>query len=150
MMIKEIFQIISPFRTSSRASRSAAFGGADDAEEESEVQEIETAEDGEQVFGAEGEPDTEASLYPALPRAPRHVEDQDKQMMDIEEGAASSAASVNHLLVPQTRASRSPSPRLRSQSPAKSPRPLPLADSALLTPGIHKYAGWQTNLPQES
>ncbi|SPO25433.1 uncharacterized protein UTRI_03149_B [Ustilago trichophora] len=133
MMLREIFSMISPFRGHSRARRSAAFGGADEADaEEEHVKKI-----------ADGNAASPSSKLEDVDEA---VDTEDRMIEDAEEGVAAAVASSSpqpsqpsRLAVPSSgrSASRSPSPKPRSSMPAPL-RSLPLADSALVTPGLRR------------
>lgn len=114
--------MISPFRGHSRARRSAAFGGADEADAEEEVQPAHT---------------------PALEEVKEDVDTDDRMIEDAEEGLSqTTATSRKHLDVPNSSRppSRSSSPMPRPSIPAAAPpKSLPLADSALVTPGLRRH-----------
>lgn len=131
-MLREIFSMISPFRGLSRARRSAAFGGADEADAEEE-----------QPLRL---PQGSAAKASELDEVEEAVDSEDRMIEDAEEGNAASVALPSsqsipptHLAVPSAprSLSRSPSPKPRSSLPAP-PRSLPLADSALVTPGLRR------------
>ncbi|SNX84406.1 uncharacterized protein MEPE_03115 [Melanopsichium pennsylvanicum] len=130
MMLREIFSIISPFRGLSKARRSAAFGssGESDAEEEQSNRSL------------------AAPQTSTLEDVEEAVDSEDRMIEDAEEGVsaadvpASFQPSQHELLdVPSSvrRNTRSPSPIPRSTMPAP-PRSLPLADNALVTPGLRR------------
>ncbi|KAI3483759.1 hypothetical protein L1887_53349 [Cichorium endivia] len=125
MMLREIFSMISPFRGHSRARSSAAFGAADAEEEveEEEAPEEDTAESNVEVRVAD-----------------------DRMIEDAEEGVSAKAdASSSRPLQPKTldlsvpsqtsHRSASPRPAASSSAPTAS---LPLANSALVTPGLRR------------
>ncbi|PWZ02266.1 hypothetical protein BCV70DRAFT_156734 [Testicularia cyperi] len=135
-MIKEIFQIISPFRTFSRASRSAAFGGDQDQQHN------------------EQPPASHDDAGAELGHNPDNVEGQqpkndthELQAMDVEDEQPQPPSS-KHLLplsaVIASQAERSSSPISRASLPLPAPlNSLPLADRALVTPGIHRHGTFQ-------
>lgn len=126
MMLREIFSMISPFRGHSRARSSAAFGAADADEKEVEEEEV-PEEDMAESIGED------------------HVAD-DRMIEDAEEGVSAKAnASSSRPLQPKTldlsvpsqaiHRSASPRPAGSSSAPTGS---LPLANSALVTPGLRR------------
>ncbi len=126
MMLREIFSMISPFRGHSRARSSAAFGAADADDEEVEEEEV-PEEDMAESIGED------------------HVAD-DRMIEDAEEGVSAKAnASSSRPLQPKTldlsvpsqaiHRSASPRPAGSSSAPTGS---LPLANSALVTPGLRR------------
>lgn len=146
-MLREIFSMISPFRSHSRARQSAAFGGADELDAE-EPQPRQLAENNEEQPG-------QASSLGDLNEA---VDTEDRMIEDVEEGlsaAPDDSPSQRHerrrldALASVRPAPQSTSEPSRASLPALS-QALPLADSALVTPGLRRHFESSQTVPFSS